>query len=366
MSYSWNDEYRESKADLSTDFLGFGEIGGVGQLVYHHIRFPEYEWVSRDDPEFPTQPVINKKSPPDMNPKGGMTGKDILISLCELARRIDDFDEPTPYYELIIVWCKEHMHPYQVDYLYRALNDKEFDIASIDAKLLSQDAAFTIAQFMKDLEKLYNAARLYIAMEALCVLDNEKAYNLYHEGRHFEAPSIFEHYKHNIEIPDIDVSAANGDILEEMRIYNEYMQTHPELQPPNGVFAVEPYDDFEVLQDWLIDCIPDFRLRLKRNPETKTLVFAADVTSVFDIAWYTLARMLSEDPPLEKKGFAENRPEGILICCHNCGRFFIRNKRTQQYCDLPECQKARNAKNQREFRRRKADERVKAALKAKE
>lgn len=59
MSYSWDNE---SKADISTDFLGFGEIGGVGQLVYHHIRFSDYVWVSPEDPEFPAQPVINKKA----------------------------------------------------------------------------------------------------------------------------------------------------------------------------------------------------------------------------------------------------------------------------------------------------------------
>lgn len=362
MSYSWDNV---SKADISTNFLGFGEIGGVGQLVYHHIRFSDYIWVSRDDPEFPAQPVINEKSPPDMNPKGGMTGKDILISLCNLARRIDDFDEPTPCYDLIIGWCREHMHPYRIDYLYRALNDKAFDIASIDADLLARDATFTVAQFMKDLEQLYNAARLYIAMEALCIADNSPAYNLYHEGRHFESDSIFERYKRNDEIPDIDVSAAKDNLLEEMKLYNEYREAHTELQPPDGVFAREPYDDFEQLQERLIDYIPDFRLRLKRNTKTNTLVFAADVDSVFDIAWYTLARMLSEDPPLEQKGFTEQRPEGIMIRCHNCGRFFIRSKRSQQYCDLPECQKARNAKNQREFRRRQANKRVKAALKGK-
>lgn len=48
--------------------------------------------------------------------------------------------EPAPAVRAV----EEHMHPYQVDYLYRALNDKEFDIASIDATLLARDAEFTV------------------------------------------------------------------------------------------------------------------------------------------------------------------------------------------------------------------------------
>ncbi len=74
------------------------------------------------------------------------------------------------------------------------------------------------------------------------------------------------------------------------------------------------------------------------------MVFSADVNSVFDIAWCVLARMMFEDPAPEDFGKENERPEGIMICCHHCGLFFIRNAKHQQYCDRPECQKARNAK----------------------
>jgi hypothetical protein len=37
---------------------------------------------------------------------------------------------------------------------------------------------------------------------------------------------------------------------------------------------------------------------------------------------------------------------------------FVRNSRQQQYGDRVECQKARNAKNQRDFRKRKAIEKA--------
>ena len=110
----------------------------------------------------------------------------------------------------------------------------------------------------------------------------------------------------------------------------------------------------------LIDCIPDFHLRLKLNHKSGKIVFAADVYSVFDIAWYTFARLLTEDPSFEFLGSDDRCWNGILICCHHCGRFFYRNAKHQQYCDRPECQKARNAKNQRDFRKRKAIEKAQA------
>lgn len=35
MPLNWNDETLPSKADKTTDILGFKEIGGIGQLIYH-------------------------------------------------------------------------------------------------------------------------------------------------------------------------------------------------------------------------------------------------------------------------------------------------------------------------------------------
>ncbi len=38
MPLNWKDEPIPSKADKATDMLGFKEIGGVGQLIYHPFR----------------------------------------------------------------------------------------------------------------------------------------------------------------------------------------------------------------------------------------------------------------------------------------------------------------------------------------
>ena len=39
MPYDGMGNWVDSKTDLTTDMLGFGEIGGVGQLVYKLFRF---------------------------------------------------------------------------------------------------------------------------------------------------------------------------------------------------------------------------------------------------------------------------------------------------------------------------------------
>ena len=206
---------------------------------------------------------------------------------------------------------------------------------------------------MEDLEKLYTTALFYEALEGVCVADDDAAYDLYKEGKYFEGLPFFERFKCIHNGSDIDVDTADGNLVKEMQLYTEHRKNHPEEQTPDGQFVTEPYDDYGELLDKLIERIPDFNMRLKVNPKTNRIEFSADVNSVFDIAWFTLARMISEDPPPENKGRPDDRKEGIMICCRHCGDFLIRRNGRQEYCDKPDCQKARNAKNQREFRRRK-------------
>ena len=360
MPYTWDDKHIESKADKNTDTLGLGEIGGIGQLVYHIFRFQEYDHDVDEDGRCYAYGLCDPGKEPLFGRENALTGKDILVSLCNLAKKIDDFSEKKPYTELIMEWCLENAHPYSVDHIYAGLNDKAFDIRT-DGFLIEKDSIFYLDDFMSDLGKLYNAARFYSALEGVCVADEDSAFNLYREGRHFEAPPFFEKYKHETPtVPDDILAPAKGDLIKEMQLSNEYLTVHQELYQADftGDFAVEPYDYYEALRDRLLECIPDFRMRLKLNPKTNRLVFSADINSVFDIAWYTLARLLSEDPAPENKGEKEEREEGIMICCRHCGDFLIRRNNRQEYCDKPECQKARNAKNQREFRKRKAIEKA--------
>ena len=68
--------------------------------------------------------------------------------------------------------------------------------------------------------------------------------------------------------------------------------------------------------------------------------------------------MISEDPALENRVNNDSKPEGIMICCRNCGKFIIRKSNRQEFCDSEECQKVRNARKQKAYRERKAIEKA--------
>ena len=155
------------------------------------------------------------------------------------------------------------------------------------------------------------------------------------------------------------------ELLESMMRTNQYIEDHPVEQPPEGSFDFNnnPYDDYDELRKTLADFIPEFNMKLKLNSATGRYEFSADIDSVFDIAWFTLARMISEDPALENRVNNDSRPEGIMICCRNCGKFIIRKSNRQEFCDSEDCQKARNARKQKAYRERKASEKAHLAQK---
>lgn len=319
MPLNWNGERIPSKANKMTDILGAKEIGSVGQLIYHPFRFKDYEFGYNTLDKSCFKPICQPGVEPVFLEDDTLTGKGILTSLCNLAMEMNSFDNNVPYTEQIQKWCLENMHPYSIDSICAALNE-DFDINGFEAEMVEKDGMFDVEEFMTDLGKLYNAVMFYVALEGVCVADDEAAYDLSKEGKYFEGYSVFEHYKReHVEVPSELLSGGDSreDLLADMKRANEYVAAHPVVQPPEGEFATTPYDDYYALRNRLIECIPDFNIRLKTDPCTGKLEFSTDVNSVFDIAWYTLARMLSEDPLPENKGRQDSRPEGIMMRCRN-------------------------------------------------
>lgn len=357
MPLNWNDEQITSKADKTTDILGLKELGGVGQLVYHPFRFRTYTY-GFDGKKQLVYPDCRPGNEPEFPPPKGLSGKELLISLCNLAKVIDSYDNKVPKEQLILKWCMENMHPYRIDFIYGELSHN-FDINSVMADIIERDAIFEIEQFIKDLEDLYNAVRFYVTLKGLIYSDDDIAYNLYQKGRYFESFNYFENYKH--ASPDIsddvyeEIESSSKNIIDQMQRLNKYMNDHPAELPPDGEFDFNnnPYDDYDRLRSQLVEFIPDFNMKLKFNAATGRFDFSADIDSVFDIAWYTLARMISEDPSLENRQRERNKPQGIIICCRHCGKFLIKHSNRQEFCESEECQRVRNARKQMAYRKRK-------------
>lgn len=356
--YDEESMYLDSEANNTTDILGFGEIGGVGQLIYHLFCFKDYE-VENTDKGIIAHPICRPGFEPELVTNDMPTGKELLVSLYNLAKRINDFSEDEPYTDLIIEWCKTYSHPYFIDFIYSYLSDKQFDVSE-DSLIIEKDGIFSINDFMKDLERFYQAAEFYFALEHVCLGYSDAAYNLFEDGKHFAGLPFFEKYKHDPEEqPQADYSTANGDLVKEMQLDSKINKSSGNKREHSDCcFAREPYDFYDELRDILIDIIPDFNMRLKVNPKTNQVVFSADVHSVFDICWYTLARKITEDEPPEKKGLKKKKPEGTVVSCLCCGEAFIRSNNRQRYCGKKECDLARRAKNQRENRARKRIEKV--------
>ena len=65
-------------------------------------------------------------------------------------------------------------------------------------------------------------------------------------------------------------------------------------------------------------------------------------TSVFDAAYYALARFVATQPEVPTKEDGGKTPLGI---CESCGKIFFKNGNRQKYCDDPECKKSVTAVN---------------------
>ena len=97
--------------------------------------------------------------------------------------------------------------------------------------------------------------------------------------------------------------------------------------------------------DMLLGLFPDFRMRLRKDGLMHRIMYGADISSVFDIAWYTFARMVADDAPPVDEDLDYLTTQGSILFCLCCGKPFIRHSSRQLYCSDPDCQAYRNRKN---------------------
>lgn len=231
-----------------------------------------------------------------------------------------------------------------------------------DGYFIEKDATFSIKKFMADLERFYQAMRMDFAFEQMCLGNDEPALALHEDGQHFSGIPFFEQYRYAPEdTSKIDYSPARGDLLKEMQLDAEVAKNAETEAYVDARFARPVFYDYEKLQEKLVDMIPDFCIRLKVHPKTRKLVFAADVHSVFDICWYTLARKLSEDVAPEDKGTGKDTKEpheGVVLSCPYCGEAFVRRSNRAITCGREECNRARKRKNKQDSRQKQKIEKM--------
>jgi hypothetical protein len=301
---------------LQVENLNFVEIGGLGEMIYRAVQFPEYIPDYSDDGEM-LKPVFTGLHAPDA-PEGGtdysLTGQDLLVSLCNLYKELNNNESTVSITNAVWEWCKNNIHPYNIDSLYEMLNDEKYaHITYMD--LIRDEASFNVNQFIKDLCSLGTVFELYFALRKVKYYgETDFARNLYYEGRLCKSLSYLERYRHYVK--DEEYKAC---LLEN---YNDHLSQ-------------------------VIDMFPYFRMRLKLDKKTGKVMYGTAIQSVFDICWYAFSRMAADDaqPADDDQNYSESY--GSILSCLACGKYFARHSSRQLYCNSYECQAARNRKNRR-------------------
>ena len=352
-----------SKANNAADVITVTDIGGIGTLIYHTFRFKEYEFDEMPDGQISLKPLVYKGLEPDIEKDNSLNGSDIFAELYNLGKKINDFSEEKSFDELIIDFCKNVAHPYDIDTIYEILSGEELSIEH-EGNLISDDAQFPASRFKRDIENFYHGAQFFFALRQLSDGEDYDYNSLSEAGRHFDGLYVFDRYHIPIMPEDPDkvtkinrYSPMSRDdwkkefkkIAAENRKYKHFIEEHKDDLEQ---YMRDPIYEFYTLRGKLMDMIPDFHMRLKIDPKTDKVVFAADVHSIFDIAWYTLARYMV-DVQLTDEGTVERQYfDGIVCVCKCCGKAFVRysNENRRQYCGDSECARKRARERQKRSR----------------
>ena len=119
-----------------TDILGFKEVSGIGQLIYHPFRFKKYEFNIDKDSNYCIAPFYRPGYELNFPKDVFLSGQGLLTLLCNLAMQLNSFD----------------------------------------AKMVKKEGTFEINTFLDGLGNLYNIVVFYVALKDVCIVNAETAY----------------------------------------------------------------------------------------------------------------------------------------------------------------------------------------------
>lgn len=291
--------------------IGLTEIGGPGEMVYRAVRFSGYGPYFENGTRLAMADFPSPFDPYKIGTDYRLTGQLILESLMVLFYELNDAGRHEDIEKRVFRWCTENLHPYNIDDLCELAEVLEpgTDLSAY----LQKGSVFSVQDFLKDLCDLGNTFWFWHALDRLKTYKEPKeARQLYYEGRLRDRLPFFEKYR-GIEDDD------------------EYVK--------------EVMKDYGYHIDMLLGLFPDFRMRLRKDGLTHRIMYGADISSVFDIAWYTFARMVADDAPPVDEDLDYLTTQGSILFCLCCGKPFIRHSSRQLYCSDPDCQAYRNRKN---------------------
>ena len=280
---------------LPVDFLGFTEIGGVGEMIYTAVRFPAYVAEPDEQGNNLMIPLFTGMHAPEAGNDYSLTGQDLLVSLCNLYHKINTPGSTVMITEAVREWCTDNILPYNNEVVCELVESDPMAHITL-GHIIKREATFDIDLFVKD----------------LC--DLGRAFELYYEGRICDSFAFLEKYRQY---------ESDEEYLKQLKADRETRMTQ------------------------LIDLFPDFRMRLKMNRRSKKIEYGADVYSVFDICWYAFGRLVADVAPPADYGIDDEFSQASILSCLACGSYFLRRSSRQRYCQNWDCQAERNRRNRR-------------------
>lgn len=185
---------------------------------------------------------------------------------------------------------------------------------------LQQQATFRVKDFVSNLCKLGTSFEYYDALTKVRYGDVQAERSLYYEGRVCDSLPFLEKY----------------------RLYSD-----------DAEYIKHVMDNIDARVFDMLEMFPDFKMRVKQDRKTYKIEMGADIHSVFDIAWYSFARMVSDVAPPADTDPNYMFSQGTILTCMACRRYFVRHSSCQRYCDNPNCQAERNNRKARAYYKRK-------------
>lgn len=282
-------------------------------MVYRAVRFNGYTPYFQNDKRLAMAAFPSPFDPCKIGTDYKLTGQMLLESLMVLFYELNDDSNHADIEKSVFKWCTENLHPYNIDDLCELA--ETFEPGTNLSHYLQTGSVFSVQDFQKDLCDLGNTFWFWHALDRIKrYQDPKEARQLYYEGRLCDRFPFFEKYR--------DIKDDNEYVDKVMVDYDDHITT-------------------------LLGLFPDFRMRLKLDDKTRRIMYGADINSVFDIAWYTFARMLADDAPPVDDDLDYITTQGSILFCLCCGKPFIRRSSRQLYCSSPDCQAYRNRKNRK-------------------
>lgn len=288
--------------DLKRELTDY-EIGGIGDIKKHTLRFHSYR-IGTEDGKLTIFAEYTPGQFPEVY-KGYPSGQELLIELCNLNLELRN----KPLEEcarILIRWSLENIHPYYrygdtVSYI--EFNGDDADEYWDMMVNILESYHVCVEDMVRDLEQLYTDTMTAFALRKLM------------DGDAPEAQRIYD----SVRVP------------EQENLLREWYRTDSAHRPL-------------VLQRF-VEKISKLSMGLEYDLTTRQIQLQPNVESVVEVARFGLARFMAVNAnALDDYGGKTN-----IAFCQACGKAFIKRGNRQKYCGTLECQSVRNKLKSKEY-----------------